>query len=809
LLELPFVQDKQLPPHFLSGLEDDDDEEDLLAGGYDSDGEKPNYGFTEEEDNLMRNYFEDEVLNEPNTGGVVSISGDGRGAAGVFELIDEGVLNKLKLAELRAELKRRGLKVTGHKKELKERLEKAMADKVCILPSLQAEPVFATAGFSMSAFWKILHPSEEVPDPNEGTSVHSPTELADIINQPKKMNFPHQYIRDEFLSEVEAPLHDKFKRRKVDVNGDFIRHKVSTKIGRPDQQFLDCHKLSETSNPYEWFEAFCPTKLTDLWTSYTNVKALKANAGNKGRIYPDFIPFKPDELRQHIGVYILHGLSPSPQLTMKFQSQNVDPVNGNDFVHRSLGPTGLRRHKHFKCFFCVQNPLSIQPPRGTHPNWKVEEFLHEVLVVSMDAWNCGEWISVDEQTIGFQGRHPDKLRITYKQEGDGFQCDAISDDGYTYSFYFRNQPPPDKYIKSGYSPLHARVSWLFDCLKSKHHKVGMDNLYMSAKFCRQSYVHPNKILLHGVTRKGGRGLPTHVLQEEVQSKAAQIQVRGTVRAAELVGDPSCPSLIAVSVYDTKPVHFLTMCCQEIKWKEKTRKVFNKMSKKVVEIKFLRLNVNDEYNYGMGNVDIADQLRNYYRVDVWMRKFKWWHSVFWWAFQVLIINSYVCYNRYHEMLGLTPPMTHYEYQRDIALAWIDPQEYATKKKKRYTTPVTSEHSEPSTLTSNSTTNSKSNYITDFTLDPVNGSLKRRLNHTVGHWPSKAPRKRDGNKPHCQLHKWACGIHKRKRANTALCEVCNVVLCVDNECFELFHTARDIINDKLRLRRKFEESDNNEK
>ena len=33
----------------------------------------------------------------------------------------------------------------------------------------------------------------------------------------------------------------------------------------------------------------------------------------------------------------------------------------------------------------------------------------------------GRDISGDEPTIGFQGRHADMLRITYKAEGDGFQ----------------------------------------------------------------------------------------------------------------------------------------------------------------------------------------------------------------------------------------------------------------------------------------------------------------------------------------------------------------------------------------------------
>ena len=37
--------------------------------------------------------------------------------------------------------------------------------------------------------------------------------------------------------------------------------------------------------------------------------------------------------------------------------------------------------------------------------------------------------------------------------------------------------------------------------------------------------------------------------------------------------------------------------------------------------FLRLNLNDNYNYGMGGADIADQLRGAYRFDKWMRNYK--------------------------------------------------------------------------------------------------------------------------------------------------------------------------------------------
>ena len=74
--------------------------------------------------------------------------------------------------------------------------------------------------------------------------------------------------------------------------------------------------------------------------------------------------------------------------------------------------------------------------------YKVDSVLKHTQVVSMRAWRLGRDISGDEQTIGFQGKHEDKLQITYKAEGDGFQCDAICNSGFTRTFYFRNQKAP-------------------------------------------------------------------------------------------------------------------------------------------------------------------------------------------------------------------------------------------------------------------------------------------------------------------------------------------------------------------------------
>ena len=99
---------------------------------------------------------------------------------------------------------------------------------------------------------------------------------------------------------------------------------------------------------------------------------------------------------------------------------------------------------------------------------------------------------MDEQTTGFQGRHPSKLRITYKKEGDGFQCDTLCDDGYTLTFYLSHNPPPVEYTSAGLSPLHARVMALFDDVTDEYHECVVDNLYMYAKFCRDAYNHAKK-----------------------------------------------------------------------------------------------------------------------------------------------------------------------------------------------------------------------------------------------------------------------------------------------------------------------------
>ena len=139
--------------------------------------------------------------------------------------------------------------------------------------------------------------------------------------------------------------------------------------------------------------------------------------------------------------------------------------------------------------------------------------------------------------MGFKGQHQDMLRISYKKEVDGFQCDCVADDGYIFTFYFRNHTAPKKYIAVGCSPLHSRCMALFECLMEDHYQIRFDNHYMSANFCLGALNSPKRAMAEGVTRSSNRVFPKQVLQQEVTMRVGIDAVKGTVKAAVLEGVP--------------------------------------------------------------------------------------------------------------------------------------------------------------------------------------------------------------------------------------------------------------------------------
>ncbi len=182
--------------------------------------------------------------------------------------------------------------------------------------------------------------------------------------------------------------------------------------------FLEKYNLDETSHSADWFNALLPltgrdnlelidnidvkndkrTKfLVANWTAYTNCKARIANAGEFGSPFAGrWRDLSNDDVRQFLGVIMMDGLIPSPQMLRKFQSQEQDPVQGNNFIHRNCGADAKQRYHMFKHYFGVQDPLTTPPPCEKCPNYKVNEFFTWLDYIWK--WDLGPTVLADKQT---------------------------------------------------------------------------------------------------------------------------------------------------------------------------------------------------------------------------------------------------------------------------------------------------------------------------------------------------------------------------------------------------------------------------
>ena len=109
--------------------------------------------------------------------------------------------------------------------------------------------------------------------------------------------------------------------------------------------------------------------------------------------------------------------------------------------------------------------------------------------------------------------------------------------------------------------------------------------------------------------------------------------------------------------------------------------------------------------------------------------------------------------------------------------------------------TGEGASLSSMSTGSTGSSRRARISESALNPMDGSLKCRLNCSILHLPVKP--KMNKKQSYCQLHYW-CN-NERKYSNTAFCSNCNVLLCVDR-CYEIFHTEYDLHKMKSETKKK---------
>ena len=113
-----------------------------------------------------------------------------------------------------------------------------------------------------------------------------------------------------------------------DAVGNIIYKEVASTESSPNIEYLLQKKIHVNSHLTDWFNVIMPkdsnrhshtdeVSISDL-TSWTNKKMVFMNAGQGGVMYLNCVTFTVDDVIKHIGLYILHGLAPSPQEETKF-----------------------------------------------------------------------------------------------------------------------------------------------------------------------------------------------------------------------------------------------------------------------------------------------------------------------------------------------------------------------------------------------------------------------------------------------------------------------------------------------------------
>ena len=165
------------------------------------------------------------------------------------------------------------------------------------------------------------------------------------------------------------------------------------------------------------------------------------------------------------------------------------------------------------------------------------------------------------------------------------------------------------------------------------------------------------------------------------SKISHAKAQWTLKVATLKGNLSTSGIVEFSLHDNKPFYFMSNSCEIFKWNKMTRKEWSKLKNRMVEMPFFRFNLIHDYNIGMNAIYLADQIRNTYRWDIFMRKRKWWWSIMMWCLQMLLDNLYVFYKKYMKMNDLKA-ISHFYFDQLVCMGLIDPGNHCTKKKRTH-------------------------------------------------------------------------------------------------------------------------------
>lgn len=479
------------------------------------------------------------------------------------------------------------------------------------------------------------------------------------------------------------------------------------------QQTGHRYPLGPEAKEIDFFSQFFDEHLFALVVDETNKFAEYCIAS---RPDPKWRPTTIAEMKAYFGILVALSVMQVPSYSIAWGSSRIFSLPGICQVMTKNRFEKISKYLHL-------NDKNAQVPRG-HPNYDklylVRPVLEHVNQKCLENYNPPRDQSVDEAMVAYRGRLSFRQYLPAKPTKYGIKVwmRASSTSGYCHEFQVYTGRDVRGVPEAG---LGARVVMdLCQRIEGKHHHIYMDSYFCSPVLFQALYEHGTYAC--GTVRLNRHGLPSGIRE------TGHIKEQGDMKVWQK------GPLSACLWKDKKVVGFLYTNTQPKATTTVSRKQKDGTRKDVPCPSACAL-----YTEKMAGVDRHDQFRAQYSTT--RKAMKWWRYLFYFLFDVCLINSYLCMREsvshvLHTRTGRIRKRNQLEFRMALAEQLIGAYRGPRKRK----------------IPAN--------------ID-INGD---------GHWPVWQEKR-----GRCKL----CSEEKKRHEVFVGCMSCKIHLCIDNGCFYRYH------------------------
>lgn len=384
---------------------------------------------------------------------------------------------------------------------------------------------------------------------------------------------------------------------------------------------------------------------SNAYADYRDPQSGKRKGG-----FPPSPPITLAEYRAFCGIVILMGIRKQPTIRAYWRRVG-STLHCHDIVRT------MSRFRFLYILRCLH-----MVPKGSYitdkenpaydPIGKCRWILDAVTANAKALWNPGPYVSIDECMVGYNGRFCSfKQYLPMKPTTHGIKLWILADSSTKYVWNMEVYVGAENERRVGHvesPPMGmgaAVVTRLTAGMEGMFYRIAMDNFFSSAKLFDNLL--KRGFYAIGTTRQFRKGFPSSL-------NIAGRETRGTLQ----VRVHRDRQMAAIHWQDTKGVHFLAT--SEDPMVQGGVSVLRSNGPQRLPIPTSPIQI--AYSQHMRGVDVSDQLRGSYTVQIPTKK--WWHRIYFFAMDTALTNAYVIYREGLWARGVRPK-THLDYQLEVA------------------------------------------------------------------------------------------------------------------------------------------------